>query len=79
MRLDRTARLLTNRPLINAMLEIITKGNLVDQGCGVGFVTPTPEVFDAMQGPLLSAYLRFESQSLGISGLRCQDDVKTLG
>ena len=24
---------------------------LVDQGCGVGFVTPTPEVFDAMQGP----------------------------
>ena len=27
MRLDRTARLLTNRPLIIAMLEIFTKGN----------------------------------------------------
>ena len=28
---------------------------------------------------LLSVYLRFESQSLEISDLRCQDDVKTLG
>ena len=37
MRLDRTARLLTNRPLIIAMLEIFTKGNYPLQKCNVGF------------------------------------------
>jgi len=57
MRLDRTARLLTNRPLIIAMLEIFTKGNYPLQKYNVGFQCEDERIKRiTMSEPIIRSY-----------------------